>query len=165
MKLIKITQGLFTKVDDEDFDRLSQFRWWARKDKTGKIYVQRKARVSASTRKNIGMHAEIAGTPSGFQTDHINGDTLDNQSSNLRICTTSQNGMNRGKPKNNTSGFKGIVFDKRKRAKPWIAKIKKDFKSIYIGTYETALEAALAYDIAAKEIHGEFAQLNFPSLK
>lgn len=90
--------------------------------------------------------------------DHINGDKRDNRIENLRLCTRSENVMNRKKSKSNTSGYKGV----RQVGEKWEARIGYKYKLICIGTYETAEEAASAYDKKAFELFGDFAKLNFP---
>ena len=92
--------------------------------------------------------------------DHINGNPLDNRKSNLRICTNAENQRNRGVNKNNTSGYKGVCWAKQN--KKWKARIKHNGKLIHLGYYKDKEEAARAYDKKAKELHGEYAYLNFP---
>ena len=100
-------------------------------------------------------HGEI---PDGFHIDHINGDTQDNRIANLRLCDRNQNLSNRGLPKSNTSGYKGVIWLKRERK--WFAAIWKANKKHNLGYYDCPKEAARAYDKAALELHGEFAQTN-----
>jgi hypothetical protein len=97
--------------------------------------------------------------PDGFQIDHIDGDGLNNQKSNLRIGTHQQNIMNRTKQRNNTSGYKGVSFDKS--TNKFVAQIGYNKKGIHIGSFKTAILAARAYDVEAIKYHGEFANLNF----
>lgn len=92
--------------------------------------------------------------------DHINGDTSDNRLSNLRESTKMENSYNRGCPANNTSGFKG-VFWHRKRAR-WGAKIQHRGRRLDLGLFVKETDAAKAYDAAARKHHGEFARVNFP---
>ena len=115
------------------------------------------------------MHREITNAPKGMQVDHINGNTLDNRKENLRVCTRSQNMMNRGKQNNNKSGYKGVSYMKKKDPnyeypKPWRAQIKcpTNQKVIHLGCYKYPEQAARAYDKKAIELFGEYAQLNFP---
>ena len=93
--------------------------------------------------------------------DHKDRNRSNNKISNLRIATHSENMMNRKKQKNK-SGFRGVNFlNDHKRSKPWYANINKNNKTIRLGYYSTAIEAAKAYDKAALTYHGEFASLNF----
>jgi hypothetical protein len=88
--------------------------------------------------------------------DHINGDRGDNRIANLRECTRSQNQSNRARQSNNTSGFKGVVLHQGK----WMARVTYRGKTHYFSGFDTAQEAAAAYDIAAVKIHGRFAKIN-----
>ena len=86
--------------------------------------------------------------------DHINGNRLDNRIENLRLCTPQQNQWNRSKSVKNTSGFKGVSYEKKN--KKWRARIKIDGGNKCLGLYQTKQEAADAYNSYAKKIHGEF---------
>jgi len=108
------------------------------------------------------LHRLIVGAPVGEVVDHINGDTLDNRRSNLRVCSRAENLWNAGKRRHNTSGFKGVCFDKRDGR--WYARIRAVGRVHDLGRYKTAEEAAMAYDAKAAELHGPFARLNFPSV-
>lgn len=96
------------------------------------------------------------GTWPKLHLDHINGDSTDNRIVNLRECTHQQNHGNR-KIQSNLSGFKGVS----KKDGKWQARVCFNFKRHYLGLFNTAEEAAKAYDAKAKELHGEFARLNF----
>lgn len=104
------------------------------------------------------MHRLLMTSPTGTMVDHINGNGLDNRKENLRVVTNSQNLMNRGKNKNNTSGYKGVLWDKVRNK--WIALIGFNNKNIYLGRFFTKNEAAFAYNAKAEELFGEFAQIN-----
>lgn len=101
------------------------------------------------------LHRLITNAPKGLQVDHINGNRLDNRKINLRICSSSDNSKNRPKNKGN---YKGVYLDKLRNK--WIAQITKNYKCYHIGSFEKEIEAALAYNEKAKELHGEFAYLN-----
>jgi hypothetical protein len=90
------------------------------------------------------------------EVDHIDLDGTNNRWSNLREATTSQNGANRGKHRDNKSGFKGVYADGNK----WLACIMVNYRAIRLGLFSTKEEAALAYNEAAKKHHSEFARLN-----
>jgi len=162
-RLIPLTQGQNALVDTEDFNRLSKFNWfaqWAEGSKT--FYACRTKVISNIPRKQecIEMHREIMRCTPKEECDHKNHKGLDNRKFNLRRCNGTQNQGNRGKPKNNTSGFKGVHWHIRDRR--WIANIWKYGKSIHVGCFSSAEAAARAYDAAAKKHFGEFACLNFP---
>jgi len=158
MREIPLTKGYIAIVDDEDYKLLMPFKWQAAVRKNGCVYASRDIVSVDGKSKKLLMHRVIMNATEGKFVDHRNGDTLDNQKCNLRLCTKSQNGMNRGKQRNNTSGYCG-VFEQRGS---FMARVKIDGENKYLGTYPTAIEAAYAYDIAAEKYHGEFAKLNFP---
>jgi hypothetical protein len=156
MQILKVTQGYHTLVDDDDYDKVSGYNWLPQK--LGKtIYARKQYRGKFSYLHRILMNAK-----KGDCVDHINGDGLDNRKNNLRLCTKSQNGCNRGKDRDNTSGYKGVTYvtNKNKRKKRWIAQITINKKHIYIGHFKTKEEAAIAWNEAAKKYHGEFAYQN-----
>jgi hypothetical protein len=93
----------------------------------------------------------------GLEVDHINGNTLDNRLCNLRVVTKKQNSFNVKRPINNTSGFKGVSFHKHNAR--WVAYIGK-YPREYLGSFGTAIDAARAYNTAAKKRYGKFAKLN-----
>jgi hypothetical protein len=103
------------------------------------------------------MHTILTGWP---LVDHVNGNGLDNRRANLRPATFAENARNRRRPKNNTSGFKGVSWNRRQGQ--WQSYITADGKRRHLGFHGTAETAALAYDVAARELHGAFAYLNFP---
>jgi len=106
------------------------------------------------------MHRVIVNAPKDKFVDHRNGNPLDNQKHNLRLCSNAENGRNRGKNKNNTTGYCGVI----KNGKKYQAAIKIGGKRLCFGSYHTPEEAARAYDVGAIKYHGEFARLNFPQL-
>lgn len=144
-------------VDISDVPLVQKYRWHLLPGHNGKLY--------AYTRFGIYMHRIIAQTPAGMETDHINGDGLDNRRVNLRHATPSQNKANMRKPsrpngERHSSSFKGVSWDKS-RSK-WQAKITVNQACRSLGRYEEEKDAALAYDRAALTAWGNFAQLNFP---
>lgn len=156
MKEIKLTQGKVALVDDEDFDRVNAFKWSAQKKRSGKFYAVRTVSGLNGKRHTVWMHRFIMNTPDGMDTDHIdNTNDLDNHSSNLRVCTRSENLMNQGVRSNSTSGFKGVSFNKRD--KKWQVAISSNGRRISLGYYDTSLEAHKAYCDACVKHHGEFA--------
>ena len=157
---ILMSGGLRCLVDDEDFERLAAVHWypvWKR----GKCYARNetaKGPRGKTVRVYRYMHREIIAAPPGFWHDHINGNSLDNRRANIRPCTRLQNMANQKRSTRNTSGFKGVWRD----GNTWRAAIYRDKIKYKIGAFDTAEEAARAYDAKAKELNGEFANLNFP---
>jgi len=148
MKEISLPKGKCAIVDDEDFERLNKWKWHTH----NKNYV---VRNTIFGRKFI--HHEVMQKMSGYVVDHINGNPLDNRKENLRYCTHSENMKNSKMHDNNTSGYKGVtVVNKKYRSVIW-----NNNKRIHLGMYDTAEQAALAYDDAARELHGKYARTNF----
>lgn len=162
MKTIPLTQGKVALVDDEDYEALSRFKWCASRGRSGKFYATRHGSRRPGPRRSMRMHTVIACTPAGMYTDHIDGDGLNNQRSNLRICTNAENLANRGKQLSNSAGFKGVSRYLKDKNNPWQAQIQKGGRRTHLGFFSTAEAAARAYDEAALKLHGEFAFLNFP---
>ena len=151
MKEILLAQGEVAVVDDEDYSRLSKYKWCCRSDG----YVVRSTRVKGKS-KTLYMHREILQTPEGMDTDHINHNKLDNQKTNLRACTRAQNLYNQ-KQKQNISGYKGV----ERVGQRWRAAIGIDGKYVRLGCFLNKEDAARAYDHAARGLFGEFASTNF----
>jgi len=140
-------------VDDEDFEKVSKYRWLPRLDG----YVRSSSRIKG---KQPLLHRFILRPPSGVGTDHINRNKLDNRKENLRCATQSQNNMNSLKYRNGiTSQFKGVCWDRA--TKKWRALIGHESKVTYLGRYKSEEEAAHAYDRAAHKYFGEFARMNY----
>ncbi len=158
-RTIQLTQGQVAIVDAADYEWLSQYKWHAFCNQGGKWYAARGVRLS-ETSNTVYMHRAILGAPSDMEIDHINGEGLDNRRENLRLALIGQNRRNARKRKDNTSGYKGVYYDKERDK--WCANIHFEHKAIFLGRFDTPKDAAYAYDAAAKELHGEFAQLNFP---
>lgn len=152
---IPLTQGQHALVDDADYERVSQHKWHIKRYSGGLAYAT--GRPNGGERKVL-MHRFILNPPDGFEVDHINGDGLDNRRANLRVCSHAENQKNVKKPTTNTSGYKGVAWSKHHLR--WKAEIRANGKRIHLGTFDTAEEAAAAYDTAAKQMHGEFARTN-----
>jgi len=153
LRYIFLNQGRYVIVDRADYEILSQYKWSLITN--GKnSYAFRKER-----RKAVYMHNQILPPPSGFVVDHENHNGLDNSRENLRLATFAQNSANRRVPVIGSSKYKGIIL--RKDTGTWIARIGYKGERIYLGSFKAEIEAAKAYDAAARKYHGDFASLNF----
>lgn len=161
MKELKLSSGrypqMFTQVDDEDYKFLNQWKWHAgKKNQKGDFFfVKRNATVNGKIGCVIMARLIMGLTDKSQFIDHKDGDSLNNQRSNLRIATRRQNCVNR-RP-SGRSKYLGVSFCHKK----WEAAIQSITRSkIYLGRFEKEEDAAIAYNKAAIEIHGEFARLN-----
>jgi AP2 domain len=148
MKTIRLTRGLVTLVDNEDYARFGHLKWYAQRG-FNTYYAARKDRSGY-----VFLHQAIMGVRG---VDHRNGVGLDNRRENLRISSQSQNDAN-CVHKNNTTGFKGVVAVPRHKTKPWKAEIKQNGKRYHLGYFATREQAAAAYRRKAVELYGEFAR-------
>ena len=159
MKKIKLTQGQYAIVDNNDFDYLNQYKWHAAFDKrSGKYYCIR-SQYNKITKKDdtIRMHRLIMNCPKGLQIDHINHNRLDNRKNNLRIVNNSQNQMNRKINKNKTSKYKGVyLFCKNK----WRVIAAFNKKKYHLGLFDNEIDAAKKYNEFAIKYFKEYAYLN-----
>jgi hypothetical protein len=149
-----VNSDLVALVDDADYDYLSQFRWYRRPSGNEMIYAQR-----FNGKQNIPMHREILRAPPEYDVDHVDRDSLNNQRSNLRLATESQNmGNQRKQIVPRTSKYKGVYWNRTKRH--WNAKIEINDHTISLGLFPTQHAAALVYNAAALQYFDEFALLN-----
>lgn len=154
---VPLSAGYVAVVDAADASRVLQHKWSAKQGR-GTVYARRNVRRTDGTYASQSLHQFLTGYE---LTDHRNGDGLDNRRANLREATPGENGQNCRKRPHNTSGFKGVTWHKHRRK--WLAQIKPGGeKNHYLGYFPTAEEAARAYDAAARELHGEYATVNFP---
>lgn len=160
--LLPVECGRVTLLDWDDVETVGGADLWLMH-----IGVERTPYVSVSLRgARIGtLHRLLLKVGDGVWVDHRNGDTLDNSRKNIRACSPSQNAMNRRKPRAGRYGpvtgsiYKGVGLLAKALHPTWYAKISRR----HIGSYATEIEAAHAYDDAARREFGEFAALNFAS--
>lgn len=152
---IILSKGVRTLVDREIAEGLGKRRWWAN------VTVQRKTYAIGRPNGRSGglfyLHRLIIGAMPGQIVDHVNGNSLDNRRANLRLCDRSGNAASRALA-TGPSGYRGVYRDRRR----WRAMIHSGAKKS-LGTFDTAISAALAYDAAARVAFGEFAIVNFPA--
>lgn len=139
-------------IDDEDAERVMRYTWSVSYSNARK---QVRAVCTYVDGKLVKIHNFVMRDK---MIDHIDGDIFNNRKTNLRTCTNSQNLCNRGLQKNNTSGAKGVVWDKSRSL--WAARIKKNRKMVNLGRFTNKGEAIDAYNQAALKYHKEFARLN-----
>jgi hypothetical protein len=159
MKEIPLSHAMVAMVDDEDFDRLANHTWAARKSVSSGYYAIRLEQVNGK-QVQIYMHQEILPVVPPFVVDHQDRNGLNNQRGNLRPATRSQNRINSRMRSDNKTGFRGVTACPGKSMK-WRSIITVAGRTQHLGYFQSAEEAALAYDRAAIQLHGEFAQLNF----
>ena len=155
---IPLTQGKIAFIDDEDWDLVNQYKWWAHWDRCNWYAVTRTNRETF-----LSMHRLIKNVQLNKEVDHRNGNGLDNQKHNLRICTHAENSYNQKKHRsyngNKTSSiYKGVNWYKKKDK--YRTRIMVNGKSIHLGYFASEIEAAEVYNTAALEYHKEYANLN-----
>lgn len=147
-------------VDDADYEALASHNWYAQP--SGHAVTAGKYTRERGRTETLYMHRIIMSAPRGVQVDHKNNDPLDNRRANLRLSTHGQNMHNRGRRcKYSACPFKGVSLHRANRGPDgWAAAIQKDKRRRYLGWFRTPAEAAIAYDAAAVELHGEFSCIN-----
>jgi hypothetical protein len=153
VKYIPLSKGMVAIIDDCDYELVSRYKWHASSSAIGKYYAR-----SSNKGNRIYMHRLITNAPNDKEVDHINQNRLDNRRSNLRLCNRSQNNCNQGLRTDNTSDYIGVDF--HKQTKKWRARIYNNGSTIFLGFFDTAEEAAIARNHAAKKYYGEFAEFN-----
>lgn len=157
LKLIELTKGYQTTVDDEDYNRLSSIKWKARIS-GHRIYALRNKYVKGKY-ITVYMHREILNIKNSKKhIDHIDGNSLNNCKNNLRIVSSKENTYNRQANISSTSKYKGVSWNKN--VEKWIAQIQINKKKIHLGCYIREIDAALAYNNAAIKYYGQYAWLN-----
>ena len=157
---VPLSRGLYALVDEADFDHVMQWRWYARPALQARrnFYVYRT--LSGAKPKTLYLHRFLVDAERGFEVDHINGNGLDNRRDNLRKCSKSLNNANR-KATLAASGYRGVY--PQAGGPRWAARISTGSRRYkWLGSYVDPVEAAKAYDAAARALFGDFATLNFP---
>lgn len=156
MKEISLTKNKIALIDDQDYPLVKEYSWHA-------YYSPHNQEWYGATKigdRTIYMHRFIMDAPSNVEVDHINRNGLDNRRANLRLASRQQNSWNGKLRSGGTSIYRGVNWAWGREC--WEAKIRTKDKRIWLGYFPSEIEAAKAYDNAAREYHGEFASLNFP---
>jgi len=156
-RVIPLTRGLKTIVDDEDYEMLSAFSWSAYRYMAGQVYAVRSVTIDG-LQKKVGMHRVLLLPAPDQLVDHVNGDTLDNRRSNIRLCSRYENRLNSKVDRRSETGVKGVT--RRSRNGKFRAHIGANGKRIWLGSFDSIEEAMDARNTAAMELHGEFARLS-----
>lgn len=152
---VTLTKGYVAVIDAADFAKVSQHLWQAVTNRSGGVY----ARTTIEGR-SLSLHRLILGVPESVNVDHKDGDGLNCRRSNMRSASQARNCQNQRLNRRSTSGYKGVSWQSDRRR--WQAGIKINGKRIALGRFDTAEQAARAYDDAARRLFGEFACVNFP---
>ena len=146
---LKTADGVWFLIDAADAAYVAQFKWYARNG-----YIARRSYVHGK-RLTFLLHRELLGLArgDGWKVDHKNHNGFDNRRCNIRACTQSHNMKNYPKPRNNTSGFKGVTLHK---GAVWRARIKLNGRKLHLGLFPTAELAYAAYCAASPVVHGEY---------
>lgn len=138
-RLLDLPHGHQTIVDEDDWQRVRELTLY--RGSNGYVYF---STWQAGRSHPQTLHGLLVCPPKGAHVDHINGDKLDNRRSNLRVVTPQRNQINRRRVnRNNTSGVRGVTRRGSVR-NPWVAQIAVDRQNIYLGSYPTVGEAAVA---------------------
>lgn len=151
---IPLTHGMVAVVDAEDYPLVRGHLWYSTVN-GGLAYAKRRPLPRGTPQ--IYMHRALVGATGG-DVDHINHDTLDNRRANLRATTHQRNQCNMRKRARALSAFKGVTWNARRQK--WYAAIQSNGARYHLGVFTNERDAALAYDKAAREMHGEFAHTN-----
>jgi hypothetical protein len=159
MKHIPLTQGKVALVNDADYKWLNKHKWYALQDKYT-FYARRSIFLRKGEERTQAMHRLILGLQphDKLQCDHIDGNGLNNQRSNLRLCTSTGNNRSQRKRKAHSSKYKGVCW--HRRSHKWISRIRAGKTRIHLGCFDSEIEGAKAYDDAALKYHGRFALTN-----
>lgn len=144
-------------LDIEDYDKLITKKWNIIKNRNGVCSV-RHSYYKNKKHMCLYIHRYVLNYSDNLVIDHINGNPLDNRKCNLRICTNQENCRNQKVAKHSSGGIKGVSYNKNN--KKWTARIGLNYTRIFLGYFNTKVDAAIAYNKKAIELYGEFAKLN-----
>jgi hypothetical protein len=152
-----LTRGKITLIDDEDWDLVKDYKWYAHNVGDNKNYYAARVSSRKEGKKIIYLHRLIMGALPGQEVDHINRMSLDNRKENLRLCTHSTNQQNQDKVFGK-SKFTGVCWSKS--SKKWQVSLRCNNERFYLGVFDDEIEAAKSYNKKALELYGEFAKIN-----
>jgi hypothetical protein len=153
--MVPLTRGFVAQIDASDLHKVAGFNWFA-VVQSYTVYAVRRVSGVKGRGSKISMHRQIIGATNDVQVDHVDLNGLNNRRENLRIATPQQNCFNRRKTRANTSGFKGVCWNRKSRK--WQAGIRINGRSVHLGLFETIDAAYNAYCQAANQYHGEYAR-------
>jgi hypothetical protein len=163
MKEITLTRGKVALVDDADYERVAQYKWYAVHPSSNPAHTWYAARSSRDKprgkKRMMYLHRFLMDAISGDEVDHADRNGLNCSRANLRKCTHSENAANAKRMSTNTSGYRGVYWNKEVGC--WYAQVVKDKRRSYMGCFRDIEAAARAYDKKAIELFGEFARTNF----
>lgn len=151
VRYVPLTKGKYASVDDDDYDSIMRYRW----KYSNRGYANRNYYIDGKYKTEM-MYRLIMGEPEGKFVDHIDGNPLNNQKSNLRIVSNGQNSRNQVLGERNKSGYKGVHWKDNK----WVSVITLKGRKYHLGYFDDVKEAARMYNFWAVDLHGEYARLN-----
>jgi len=161
MKVLLLTKGMTASVDDADFPEVSRFSWQAQRIKKGWVVKRGIWDPVRKNNRNESLGVFLLRPPPGMRVDHRDGNPFNNQRSNLRVCTKTENDRAfRNKAEGKTSRFRGVCWHAQRNR--WRASIETAGHNYHLGVFFREEDAAHAYDTAARKHFGQFAHLNFP---
>jgi hypothetical protein len=152
---VRLYCGAVALVDDADLSLVAGYRWHIQQTSPDHRY----AKTSLSERRTVLMHRLILSAPRGKCVDHIDGNGLNNQRTNLRLCTTAENLRNRVRTRS-LSGYRGVAWDHIHEK--WQAHFTLNRKAVTLGNFKDPADAARCWDEAARKHYGAFGTFNFP---
>lgn len=155
MAYVPLTRGKTAVIDAADAHLVGGVNWCA--VKFGDTFYAATNRRLDGKRRVAYAHRDLMTPPDDMIVDHIDGNGLNCRRSNMRLATRAQNVRNSRRPKHNTSGFKGVSYNRKNQR--WQAHIKVDSKSTYLGLYATPEDAYAAYCVASERYHGKYGRI------